>query len=101
MKKVIDGITITWSNNWQEIKYSHEVPKKILAEYDWLKEEDKSTGWVKYNKTWHHLSDFMRLDKNSPFGDEWHGYHSDSYFSGILIKISDDGDGVILGSYYS
>lgn len=101
MKKTIGGTTITWSNNYQEIKYDHEVPKKVLDDYDWLEEEDKSSGWLKYRKTWYHLSDFMRLDKNSPFGDEWQGYHSDSAFSGVLIKFSECGDGAILGSYYS
>lgn len=101
MKKIIGGTTVTWSNTWQEIKYSHEVPKKVLDDYDWLEEDEKSYGWIKCQNTWYHLSDFLSVDKNNPFTGEWDGYHSDSYFSGNLLKFSDCGDAVIVGSYYS
>ena len=83
----------------QQIKYDYEVPKKVLDDYDWLDEDDKAIGWIKHRKRWYHLSDFMRADKDSPMFPKWDGYHSDSFFSGVLVKFTDDGDGVYIRTY--
>ena len=31
----------------------------------------------------------------------WDGYQSDSFFSGLLIRYTDDNESVIVGTYYS
>jgi len=70
-----------------------DVPKKILqGEFDWTKEE---TGYFRYNGTWYHLSQFMRLPK----AHEWQGYHSDSAWTGIFIRVSSDGETFQVGTY--
>ena len=48
---------------------------------------------------WYHTSDFMRIPHGSDFKG-WDGYASDSYFSGVLIKLSRDGEEYMVGTYY-
>lgn len=48
------------------------------------------------------LDDFMRLDRDSnPFPSFWQGYHSDTFFSGLVIHLSDCGEACIIGQYFS
>lgn len=41
----------------------------------------------------------MRIPHGSDFKG-WDGYASDSYFSGVLIKLSRDGEEYMVGTYY-
>jgi hypothetical protein len=57
----------------------------------------------------------MRVEANSPVVEvkhrslkgltfiiyEWDGYHSDSFFSGVLVKYSRCGDAVKVATYFS
>lgn len=44
----------------------------------------------------------MRLDgKSGDVMSAWHGYHGDSYFSGVLIRLSDDGERYQVATYFS
>jgi hypothetical protein len=93
-------LIVKTDHKWKQFKYDYEVPKKVLDDYDWLDEDEKYDHWIHYRKWWYHLSDFMRIDNNLPF-DKWHGYMSDSYFSGVLIEISKCSEGYRIGRYYS
>ena len=80
------------NNHHRQLKYRHEVPEKILADYfDWLTEDMGGTdGFFCYRSRWYHVSEFMRFDQHAPFDKKWDGYISDSFFSGILIKLPED-----------
>lgn len=80
--------------------YDYEVPKKVLARYDWLDDDAKADGWVKYKNEYMHLSDFMRLPGASGMSRDWNGYSSDSFFSGTVIKMTDDGEEYKIGRYH-
>jgi hypothetical protein len=43
----------------------------------------------------------MRLENKLPELKDWDGYQSDSYFSGVVIKISPDGEQYKIGTYFS
>ena len=46
------------------------------------------------------MANFMRLPKGGDLATEgWDGAAADSYFSGLLIKIVDYGEAVIVGTY--
>ena len=80
---------ITTNNHWRQFKYRYEVPQSVLNDqFDWTNEEDHSDGFLKYRGWWYHLADFMRSASVELNG--WDGYHSDSCFSAVLIRLSDD-----------
>lgn len=54
---------------------------------DWC-DDNYIDGFIYYKRTWYHVSEFVR----TPDHDEWHGYKGDSFFSGVLIRLSNDGE---------
>ena len=75
-------------------KYRYEVPESVLSDRFSHLDEETSEGFINYRGTWHHTSDFM-LSAH----DGWHGYSADSYSSGAVIWISNDGESYIIGYY--
>lgn len=95
------SLEIITNHHWRPILYSHEIPEKVLEnEFDWMRDPD-NYSFFKYKDWYYCLEEIMVLDERSPFGGRWHGYHSDTFFSGILVEISDDGEMVKVGRYYS
>jgi len=89
-------------HKWKQFKYRTEVPDKVSKDYfDHLTEEDNFDGYISYRKRWYHVSDFMVISNNAPFPNKWSGYASDSFFSGILIRLSDDGETYQIATYIS
>ena len=94
-------LTIRTNKHERQFQYRNEVPEKVLkSEFDWLGEEDGFDGFIHYRGCWYHLSQFMRLGEGSGM-DGWDGYSGDSYFSGVLIKLSDDGETYQIATYFS
>lgn len=94
-------LTIKTNRNWREFTYREDVPAHVMADqFDWTDEAHKehgdySDGFFCYRGFWYHLGDFMRCEQTPG----WDGSHGDSYFSGVLIKISDDGEQYQVGTY--
>lgn len=91
-------MTITTNNHWRDFVYRWDVPKKVLADqFDWTndayeKDGDYSDGFIQYRGHWYHLADFM----TTPL-DGWDGIATDSFFSGVVIKLSSDGEQYKIG----
>jgi len=93
---------IITNNKWKNFKYRNEVPEKVLKnQFEYLSEDEGYDGFFQYRKNWYHLSEFMRIGENSSFPKTWEGYSSDSFFSGILIRVSHDGEWYQVGTYVS
>jgi hypothetical protein len=95
------GMSIRTDHKWHNFKYGYEVPKKVMRDqFDWM-DEDQREGdqFILHNGHWYHLSDFMRLPKGTPIPGSWDGYAGDSYFSGMLIKVSQDGERYKIARY--
>ena len=89
----------------------NNLPRALLTWYDltpreqsefigYLGDDDKqsSADFVRYRGLVYDVGEFMRTpDDLKPF----HGYASDSFFSGVLCRFVDDGESVIMGRYYS
>jgi hypothetical protein len=77
---------------------------KIRKQYDWMESEDLeyNFGFFKYRNCYYHLQDFMRASSDAT-GDlcAWDGYSSDSFFSGVVIKLCDDNESVVVGTYFA
>ena len=93
-------VTVITDRKWKQFKYRSDVPAKVLADrFDWLDDEIED-GFFCYRGYWHHTSEFMSVTGMVDLAG-WHGYSSDSYFSGVLIKLSRDGEEYMVGRYYS
>ena len=94
---------IVTDHKWRSFKFGYEVPAKIRqSDFDWLEEGEEFDGFINYRGRWYHLSEFMRIeDKTSPLHvADWQGYHSDSYSSGTVIKVSPDGERYQIGKFF-
>lgn len=93
-------------SNYQkrEIIYWNDLTFAEKKEFDYLSknrnEDCINTSFVRYLGNVYDIGEFMMFLNNSDFKG-WDGYSSDTYFSGILIKVSEDSDNVIMGRYYS
>ena len=81
--------------------YGIDMPQSVLRnQFDYLDDAEGRDGFFQYNGHWYLLDDFMRTEGlMAKLG--WHGVVSDTYFSGVLIALVDDGMGYIVGTYYS
>ena len=93
-------VTIKTNQQWRDLSYWSDVPAKVLADqFSHLSEDDNYDGFFRYLRYWYHTSDFMWIEGNEDLKG-WHGYSSDSYFSGVVIKLSSDGERVMAGTYF-
>jgi len=96
-------LTIRTDNKWKQFKYGDEVPESVMRDqFDHLDEDEAYDSFFQYRGYWYHLSDFMRIDPGAPREmRKWDGYLSDSYFSGVVIKVSEDGEEYMVGTFMS
>lgn len=72
----------------------HEVPAGTLArEFDWTDPADLGS-FFKYRGVWRELGEFTRAPESLA---GWDGFAGDSYFSGVVIRLADDGESVVCG----
>lgn len=97
---------IITNNVPRETLSGFELTDAERADFDYLdweaiKEGSDSATFFRYKGNVYDLGEFMgtgNLPRFSPLA-KWHGYHNDSYFSGIVIKIIDDTGDVIVGTF--
>jgi hypothetical protein len=95
---------IRTNNQPRELLSWFDLTEKEKAEFDWYSDFTETSApieFFRYKGNVYTLGDFMRLDKNSPFPGDWHGYKGDSFFSGLLIRLDDTGESVVVGQYIS
>ena len=96
---------ITTNNQERELlnlyRFSEAEQKRIRSDYDWMETEELETtgGFFRYRSSVYHLNDFILCpDKDGPLA-KWDAYAADSYFSGVLIRLSYDLESVIVGRW--
>lgn len=110
------SVTIRTNRHWREFSDRYDVPPAVLKDqFDyqldgfvcWHCDErsetsghchqcgadqepysDTTDGFFCYLGFWYHLDQFMRSDQF----EDWHGFAADSFFSGVAIRLSDDGE---------
>ena len=93
-------MTITTNNHHRAFSYRHDVPSDVLDDQFDYHDGDVSDGYFKYHGTWYHSDQFMRF--GYPGHDTWKGWQAslaDSFFSGILIRLSEDGETYQVATY--
>lgn len=95
-----NGLIVVSNGARREIVSAIMLSPEMRKEVDFLSDDDSVVVYKGYPTP---LENFMHLDHGSgPLGvDGWHGAASDSFFSGLVIWLDDDGESCIVGRYYS
>ena len=75
---------------------AHELSPAELKEFDYLGEDEGT--FFRYRGNVYDLGEFMRTLNEELKG--WDGFAADTYFSGVAVKLSEDGDQVKVASCY-
>lgn len=86
---------IKTDNKWREILTWHDLTEKERAEFEWA---DQDAQFVRYKGRVYCLDEFAIASTSDNFKG-WDGYVGDSFFSGVVIKISSDGERAKMGTY--
>lgn len=95
------SLSIITNYHWREPVYGFELPEKVSAE--WRDLEDWEEKTFIYYKGEYHLDEFMRIPdgmrRDMPELERWQGYMSESFFSGLLIRYSEDCEQYQIATY--
>jgi hypothetical protein len=93
-------MTISTISNNQErpVIDWHDLTPKQQSEFNYDSAEESQ--FVIYKNWPYDVAEFMAVRHNDELS-AWHGYSSDSFFSGVLIKFAPDCETVIMGRYTS
>ena len=106
------AVVIKTDNKWRNLLYGYELPVKWRREFDWIKndEEYENTNFAKYHGQYYDINEFQVLPTIGDASGKhvvypefrgWDGYMNDTYSSGVLIKLSSDGEQYKIGIFYS
>ena len=97
---------IITNNKPRHIIYGFELSDKEKEQFDYLNDIDECK-FFRYKGEIYDLGEFMQIDQSiAPHPqrsgwENWQGYSSDSYFSGVLVRYTSDYESIIVGRYYS
>jgi hypothetical protein len=105
------GIAVRTNNVPRDIVEGFELSLEERAEFDYIdwqavEEGRDSASFFRYRGRVYDLGEFQTTSGLHSFGElsplrAWHGYLSDSFFSGILIRYTDDHESVVVATYYA
>jgi len=97
---------IKTNNHSRPLFDAFELSDSERKEFDyipWDQVDDGSfnAGFFRYKGRLYDTDQFLVLEKGGElFEAGWHGYAHDTAFSGVVIKLSSDGESVIVGTYF-
>ena len=90
------------NNKPRPIIYGHELTTEECEEFDYLDGIEDAT-FFRYKNELYDISQFTAFGHEQCFsGDEfkeWSAYQTESVFHGLVIRLTEDNDGVIVGTY--
>lgn len=104
---------ITTNNVPRDVLYWHDLTDAERKEFDYLDTEDRQNdaSFVRYKGWCYDMGEFERVPNvdgtanNYNSFQGWDGYHSDSFFSGVLLRwsrVSERADtGAVVMGYYT
>ncbi len=97
-------IKITTNNHVRPFIYGWQLTEEERQQFDYYDDDEiLDQTFFGYKGEIYDLGEFLQLGKDSPFIG-WDAYISDSFFSGIVIRLTEDeyGEtGIIVGWYCS
>lgn len=89
------AVQITTNHQWHNFVCREDVPIKVLCrDFQWCGEQDY---FFCYRRRWYHLSEFEYREK-IPYFD---AIHLDSFYSGVVIAVSNDCEQYKVGTLIS
>ena len=96
------SLVIKTNHNERQLCYRWDVPQGILdSQFDYQNPEYATDGFFKYRDTWYHLDMFMRDVPQELAELGYNGWAADSFFSGVAIKLADDGETYRVATAYT
>lgn len=101
---VMDIIT---NNHWREPISWYDLTDDERSDFDYIEDphENGHYRFIRYRGATYDLYEFMQIDDtmrlHHPDFAGWHGYVSDSYFSGVVIQWDSDYEFLRIGTYMS
>jgi hypothetical protein len=80
------------NGQWRNLTYGYELTEAERADFDYIEAEEFDThDFLRYRGRIYDMDDFLYTDD-----PRFDGVLTDTYFSGIGVKMSDDGDQVVV-----
>jgi hypothetical protein len=99
-------VKVITNNTPRDVLYWYELTEKERQEFDYLDTEarQEEAQFFRYRGNVYDLGEFMRVPSGpaaQSFNElsAWHGYASDSFYSGVVVKYVDEFERVIVGTY--
>lgn len=104
---------ITTNNAPRPLFMAIDLPAKIIeSDFDYIEDDCLTARFFRYRGLWYDAHEFVRVQLRGAAGfnqmchtvgpgeplASWHAIQNDSYFSGIVIRLMDDGESVIVGT---
>ena len=98
-------LTIRTNNAKRDILDAWQLTEKERKEFDYLdwgaiEKGEGSASFFRYKAQLYDLGEFVQVPHGSGLSN-WHGYTSQTFFSGVVIKYCEDFERVIVGDYCS
>ena len=97
-------MNITTNHQWRTFVPGYELTFAEREDFDYLDDID-AHDFIRYRGSVIDPGEFMRIDQTMLLHDSnagmerWQCYQSDSYFSGLLIRFSGDGEEYQIARY--
>jgi hypothetical protein len=93
-------LTVTTNNHIRPLVSWHDISENSRGWFDYLDDDARHDyRLVAYRGAYYDVFDMMRAPEPLS-ASGWHGYSSDTYFSGIVVRLNDDAESVVVGCYY-
>jgi hypothetical protein len=107
MATATDEIRVITNNVPRDIVDAYELTLAERVEFDYLDWDSIDQGsdsatFLRYRGVTYDLGEFQTthgLPVFNPLARDWDGYHSDSFFSGIVVRYVNDFEQVIVGTF--
>ena len=101
-----DTITIHTNNVPRPILDGYELTEAERSDFDYLnwtaiEEGTDSASFIRYKGRVYDLGEFQTTSGMPAFSPltKWHGYLSDSFFSGVLVRYTEDHEYVVVATF--
>lgn len=85
------------------VLYWDDLTPKEQAEFDYVGNDPYNYSFFRFKGWVYDLGEFMRIPDGVQYDSwrDWHGYQSDTFFSGVLVKVNYREETVIVGRFYT